>query len=80
MAPGEITDKLGLNQLRARKVPASLYLAHVKFFYLFSDITSSFVGLNLIVQWYVQATCATQGEGLYEGLDWLSKELSERRG
>ncbi|KAM7075328.1 ADP-ribosylation factor 4-like [Molossus nigricans] len=28
--------------------------------------------------WYVQATCATQGIGLYEGLDWLSNELSKR--
>lgn len=28
--------------------------------------------------WYVQATCATQGTGLYEGLDWLSNELSKR--
>ncbi|XP_041047395.1 ADP-ribosylation factor 4 [Cetorhinus maximus] len=27
--------------------------------------------------WYVQATCATQGTGLYEGLDWLSSELSK---
>jgi len=28
--------------------------------------------------WYIQATCATQGQGLYEGLDWLSNELSKR--
>jgi len=27
--------------------------------------------------WYIQATCATQGNGLYEGLDWLSKELEK---
>ncbi|KAJ8373763.1 hypothetical protein SKAU_G00043430 [Synaphobranchus kaupii] len=27
--------------------------------------------------WYVQSTCATQGTGLYEGLDWLSNELSK---
>ncbi|XP_029909101.1 ADP-ribosylation factor 4-like [Myripristis murdjan] len=27
--------------------------------------------------WYVQATCATQGTGLYEGLDWLSNELAK---
>jgi len=26
-------------------------------------------------RWYVQAACATQGTGLYEGLDWLSNEL-----
>lgn len=28
--------------------------------------------------WYIQAACATQGTGLYEGLDWLSNELSKR--
>ncbi|XP_033647724.1 ADP-ribosylation factor 4-like [Asterias rubens] len=26
-------------------------------------------------KWYVQAACATQGTGLYEGLDWLSNAL-----
>jgi len=24
-------------------------------------------------RWYIQATCATTGDGLYEGLDWLSR-------
>uniref|UniRef100_UPI0037E8D332 ADP-ribosylation factor 4 n=1 Tax=Semicossyphus pulcher TaxID=241346 RepID=UPI0037E8D332 len=47
MAVSELTDKLGLHNLRGRT-------------------------------WYVQATCATQGTGLYEGLDWLSTELSKR--
>lgn len=28
--------------------------------------------------WHIQATCATQGNGLYEGLDWLSKELEKK--
>ncbi|XP_064474005.1 ADP-ribosylation factor 4 [Ornithodoros turicata] len=46
MNAAELTDKLGLNQLRNRR-------------------------------WYIQATCATQGQGLYEGLDWLSNELSK---
>uniref|UniRef100_UPI00358F7B5A ADP-ribosylation factor 4 n=1 Tax=Myxine glutinosa TaxID=7769 RepID=UPI00358F7B5A len=27
--------------------------------------------------WFIQAACATQGNGLYEGLDWLSQELSK---
>lgn len=39
MSASEITDKLGLNELRQRK-------------------------------WYIQSTCATTGDGLYEGLDW----------
>ena len=28
-------------------------------------------------QWYIQPSCAVSGEGLYEGLDWLSKTLDE---
>lgn len=34
-------------------------------------------GLSLCPQWNAQATCATQGTGLYEGLDWLSNELAK---
>ncbi|KAJ8903374.1 hypothetical protein NDN08_004482 [Rhodosorus marinus] len=26
-------------------------------------------------KWYVQACCATKGDGLYEGLDWLTDNL-----
>ncbi|KAJ3630093.1 hypothetical protein Zmor_027077 [Zophobas morio] len=29
--------------------------------------------------WYIQATCATSGDGLYEGLDWLSQKLKGRQ-
>ncbi|KAF4659305.1 Arf GTPase arf1 [Perkinsus chesapeaki] len=47
MSAAEITDKLGLHQLRHRN-------------------------------WYIQATCATTGDGLYEGLDWLVKVLSKK--
>merc|ERR1712111_88079 len=46
MSASELTDKLGLNELRNRR-------------------------------WYIQATCAVQGNGLYEGLDWLSNELAK---
>lgn len=46
LSVGELTDKLGLHNLRNKN-------------------------------WYVQSTVATQGTGLYEGLDWLSKELSK---
>ncbi|CAH8842773.1 unnamed protein product [Trichobilharzia szidati] len=28
--------------------------------------------------WHIQCACATQGQGLFEGLDWLSNELSKR--
>ncbi len=29
--------------------------------------------------WYIQATCATSGDGLYEGLDWLSAQLKSQK-
>ncbi len=28
--------------------------------------------------WYIKACCATSGDGLYEGLDWLSDTLTKR--
>merc|ERR1712178_377467 len=28
--------------------------------------------------WYIQATCATTGDGMYEGLDWLSNTISKK--
>ncbi|KAL6749424.1 ADP-ribosylation factor 1-like protein [Haematococcus lacustris] len=46
MNAAEITDKLGLHNLRGRN-------------------------------WYIQSTCATSGEGLYEGLDWLSANIAK---
>ncbi|CAN0099030.1 unnamed protein product [Discosporangium mesarthrocarpum] len=30
-------------------------------------------------QWYMQACCAVSGEGIFEGLDWLSKELRNKQ-
>jgi len=46
--------------------------------YSVSDLTEK-LGLHNLRgrKWYVQAACATQGTGLYEGLDWLSNELSK---
>lgn len=46
MSVAEVTDKLGLHNIRNRK-------------------------------WYMQATCATSGDGLYEGLDWLANNLAK---
>lgn len=45
-----------------------------------SDITEK-LGLSVLRNrnWYIQATCATNGEGLYEGLDWLSQQLKNAR-
>ncbi|GER48756.1 ADP-ribosylation factor [Striga asiatica] len=30
-------------------------------------------------KWHIQGTCAIKGDGLYEGLDWLSSTLKEHR-
>jgi len=30
-------------------------------------------------KWYIQSTCATTGDGLYEGLDWLANELKNAK-
>merc|ERR1712031_117436 len=48
MTAAEITDKLGLNNMRGR-------------------------------QWFIQSTCATTGDGLYEGLDWMSRTLTSKK-
>ena len=29
--------------------------------------------------WFIQSTCAVRGDGLYEGLDWLSKSVTSAR-
>jgi hypothetical protein len=33
---------------------------------------------SLFSRRYIQATCATSGEGLYEGLDWMSSQLAKK--
>merc|ERR1712003_540171 len=48
MTASEITEKLGLHNMRHR-------------------------------QWFIQSTCATSGDGLYEGLDWMSRALSQKK-
>jgi len=42
-----------------------------------ADITEK-LGLNSMRnrQWFIQSACATTGDGLYEGLDWMSRTLS----
>ena len=33
---------------------------------------------NLKRSWYVQSCCGTTGDGIYEGLDWLSAQMSKK--
>ena len=42
-----------------------------------AEITDK-LGLHSLRQraWYIQAACATSGDGLYEGLEWVSRKTS----
>ena len=39
------------------------------------------LGLNSLRnrKWNIQSTCATTGDGLYEGLDWLSTNVTTKK-
>jgi ADP-ribosylation factor 1/2 len=39
------------------------------------------LGLHALRQrdWYIQSTCATAGDGLFEGLDWLTSKVKQPR-
>merc|ERR1712242_302851 len=45
-----------------------------------AEVTEKF-GLHSLRhrQWFIQSACATTGDGLYEGLDWLSRTLSSSK-
>ncbi|KAL2905338.1 ADP-ribosylation factor 2 [Bienertia sinuspersici] len=45
-----------------------------------ADKNTDKLGLHSLRQrhGYVQSTCATSGEGLYEGLDWLSNNIANK--
>ena len=115
MNAAELTEKLGLNSLRGKKVlilnvfTLHRYCSFPTDFSLHSSarrslrshlviyprdigntsrtnmVRSVYHGMSnsllksvfFSFQWYIQATCATQGQGLYEGLDWLSNELAK---
>lgn len=63
MNAAEITDKLGLHSLRQRAW-VSRQIAYL------DDALA-----DMIPPQYIQSTCATSGDGLYEGLEWLSNSL-----
>merc|ERR1712154_359120 len=45
------------------------------------DEVTKRLGLGKLRQrdWYVQGPCASSGDGLYAGLDWLSQTLAKRK-
>jgi ADP-ribosylation factor protein 1 len=69
MNASEITDKLGLQGLRQR----TWYIQVRPFlgcFIIQALVTHAFA--------LPQAACATSGDGLYEGLEWLSANIKRR--
>jgi ADP-ribosylation factor protein 1/Arf/Sar family protein len=68
MSVAEITDKLGLHSLRQRT-----WVRHPFFFFETSRTTLQM----LTVPQFIQSTCATSGDGLFEGLDWLATEIKK---
>lgn len=87
MNAAEITDKLGLHSLRGRNWCVVAWIMSCIMFYcptrdLRSHQGLSSASLNLFCAMlqhcrYIQSTCATSGEGLYEGLDWLSANIAK---
>ena len=68
LAEDELKDALLLVMANKQDLPGALTPP---------EITDS-LGLHTIKgrTWYIQATWATTGDGLYEGLDWLSKNVT----
>ncbi|XP_005906011.2 ADP-ribosylation factor 2 [Bos mutus] len=70
LAEDELRDAVLLVFVNKQDLPNAMNAA---------EITDK-LGLHSLRQrnWYIQATCATSGDGLYEGLDWLSNQLKTR--
>ncbi|KAG6378742.1 ADP-ribosylation factor [Boletus reticuloceps] len=69
MNAAEITDKLGLQALRQR----TWYIQ------VCAPIRSDVAVTQIVDVEPFQAACATSGDGLYEGLEWLATNINKRR-
>lgn len=67
MNAAELTDRLGLHGMKQRT------------WYIQVNIPLD-LNLSLIEPMSPQAACATSGDGLYEGLEWLSTNINRRQG
>lgn len=70
LSEDELRDAILLVFANKQDLPNSLQVA---------ELTEK-LGLNKIQnrKWFIQSTCATSGDGLYEGLDWLSGMLHQK--
>jgi ADP-ribosylation factor protein 6 len=69
MSPAEVTEKLGLHKMRDRS-----WYVHPRL--VFDNISES---LGQASDSAVLYSCATTGEGLFEGLQWLSQNVKKRQ-
>ena len=71
LSEDELREKTLLVIANKQDLPTSMETA---------EITDK-LGLHSLRQrgWYIQSTCATTGDGLYEGLDWLSTSLKGKK-
>lgn len=65
MSPAEVTEKLGLHRMRDRS-----WYVHPRCVFTIS------IGIGRLTWFY---SCATTGEGLFEGLQWLSQNVKKRQ-
>ena len=70
MTAAEVTDKLHLHSLRNRQWSVLYAFCTLSFFSLPTRMPSPR---------FIQSTCATTGDGLYEGLDRLGRALSQKK-
>lgn len=94
MNVAEVTDKLGLHSMRQRKwcePPVGAFVCQLctvlngsQVLHVRSEqsivcaIFSAGSQAHFLCCRYIQSTCATSGDGLYEGLDWLSLNITNK--
>ncbi|KAJ5080527.1 hypothetical protein M0811_14048 [Anaeramoeba ignava] len=71
LAEDELKDAVVLVFANKQDLPNSLTAAEVAEKLALSSLKGR--------KWYIQSTCATTGDGLYEGLEWLSKTLKAKK-
>lgn len=68
MSPAEVTEKLGLHRMRDRS-----WYVHPR---------CAFLSFHLLGRAWPDRggySCATTGEGLFEGLQWLNQNVKKRQ-
>merc|ERR1711904_338039 len=68
---GEVRNSVLLVYANKQDLPNAMTVAEV----------SDRLGLHALRNrpWHIQSSCATNGDGLYEGLDWMSQTLNQKK-